>query len=105
MARTIENEGMLMKVTLEARTVTMVMKTKRGDASNWKGFKLSQHTNPRLRQRTNDEAKTDKATNVEPEVTRPRTLEVMSDETMNMESMQTNMKIKETIWHEIRILY
>ena len=42
MARTIENEGMLMKVTLEARTVTMVMKTKRGDASNWKGFKLSQ---------------------------------------------------------------
>ena len=46
MASTIENEDMLMTVTLEARTVTMITlearaMTKTGDASSWKGFKLS----------------------------------------------------------------
>ena len=46
MARKIENEGMLMTVTLEARMVTMVTlearaMTKTGDASSWKRFKLS----------------------------------------------------------------
>ena len=43
----IENEGMFMTVTLEARMVMMVTlgaraMTKTGDASSWKGFKLSQ---------------------------------------------------------------
>ena len=38
----IENEVMLMTVTLEAKTVMMVMKTKTGDASSWKVNKLSQ---------------------------------------------------------------
>mgnify|MGYP007105620849 CR=1 FL=1 len=46
MARKIENEGMLMMVTLEPMTVTMVTlearaMTKMGNASSWKGFKLS----------------------------------------------------------------
>ena len=36
MTRKIGNEGMLMMVTLEAREMT-----KTGDASSWKGFKLS----------------------------------------------------------------
>ena len=45
MVRRIEHNGMLMTITLEARTVMMVTlearaMTKTGDASNWKGFKL-----------------------------------------------------------------
>ena len=41
MTRKIEKEGMLMMVTLEAREMT-----KTGDASSWKGFKLSRTHQP-----------------------------------------------------------
>ena len=44
------------------------------------------HTNHGLRWSTDDEATTDKAMNMELEVMRLRTLEVVSDETMNLRS-------------------
>ena len=49
MVRKIENEGMLMTITLDARTVTMVTLearavTKASDASNWKRLEIVTNT-------------------------------------------------------------
>ena len=52
----------------------------------WSIYMCHGHTKRRLRRSTNDEAMTDKAMNVEQEVTRLGTLEVVQDETINFGS-------------------
>mgnify|MGYP006872743366 CR=1 FL=1 len=62
------------------------------------------HTNPRLRQSTNDEARTDNVMNVQLDLIRLETREVGSDEMTNLrcwerdKRMKTEIKIKETRW-------
>ena len=68
------------------------------------GSRCHGHTNRGLGRSTDEEVTIDKATDVEVDVTRLGTLEAESDETMNLERMKKNMKIKETIQHEMRIL-
>ena len=50
------------------------------------------HTNGRLQQSTDDEAMTDKVTNVELDVMRLETLEVGSDETRNLRNWERQKK-------------
>ena len=91
-----------MTVTLEARTTTTVTRearatTKMGDASSWKGFRLSQTHHPQTGTEHGGWGYKQRTMDLELEVTRLETWEVGSDEARNLRRAEQHKRMNTDI--------